>query len=96
MKKLIIIFFLITIVLSSCTKDVPPVTGPTTAEKARDLLYDLMKDWYLWYKDLPVVILSDYKDPAELMAALRYKKYDRWSFVADYDAFIASMQGTFV
>jgi carboxyl-terminal processing protease len=100
MKKLLIIFFLATVILSSCKKDVPPVTPPastpTTAEKGRDALYGLMKEWYFWYKDLPAVTLSGYKDPYELMTALRYKPLDRWSFVADYDAFIASMQGTFV
>jgi C-terminal processing protease CtpA/Prc len=55
-----------------------------------------MKDWYFWYKDLPAITLTDYKDPYELMDALRYKPKDRWSFVADYDAFVASMQGSFV
>jgi carboxyl-terminal processing protease len=96
MKKLIIILILVSIVSVSCKKEVPPADTNTLTEQARDGLYDLMKEWYYWYKDLPVVTLKDYKDPYELMTALRYKPLDRWSFVADYDAFIASMQGIFV
>ena len=96
MKKLLIIIFLVILIFSSCKKDVPPATTETAAEQARDALYDLMKDWYYWYKNLPTVTLTDYKDPYELMTALRYKPLDRWSFVADYDSFVASMQGTFV
>jgi C-terminal processing protease CtpA/Prc len=96
MKKLFIILLLATMVFSSCKKDVLPETTYTIAEQARDGLYDLMKEWYFWYKDLPVVTLKDFKDPYELMDTLRYKPLDRWSFVADYDSFVASMQGIFV
>ena len=31
-----------------------------------------------------------------LLEAMRYKALDRWSFVADYDEFVAMMQGDFV
>ena len=99
MKKLFIILFLAIVIFSSCKKDVPPAAPPppTAAETGRDALYSLMTDWYLWYKQLPAnVVLSSYKDPYELMDALRYKPTDRWSFVADYNEFVASMQGSFV
>jgi carboxyl-terminal processing protease len=97
MKKLFILLFLITTVFSSCKKDVPPATIVTVAEQARDGLYDLLKEWYLWNDSLPATVtLKNYKDPYELMTALRYKPLDRWSFVADYNSFVASMQGTFV
>jgi C-terminal processing protease CtpA/Prc len=99
MKKIYIIVLIASVLLASCKKDVTPVTttDPDLDKKeARDALYSLMNEWYYWYKQLPVVTLSDYKDPYELMNALRYKPLDRWSFVADYNEFIASMQGTFV
>jgi carboxyl-terminal processing protease len=96
MKKLLIIFFIVSVLVSSCKKEVPPAITVTSAELARDALYDLMREWYYWYKDLPAVTMKNYKDPYELMTALRYKPLDRWSFVADYDSFEASMQGTFV
>jgi carboxyl-terminal processing protease len=97
MKKIILPLFLIIIALGSCKKDVKPANtiDPAVAQD-RDALYSLMNDWYFWYKNLPAVTLSDYKDPYALMDALRYKVLDRWSFVADYNAFVASMQGTFV
>jgi carboxyl-terminal processing protease len=95
MKKLFSILILAAVVLTSCKKEVAPATDPA-AESARDALYSLMNEWYFWYKNIPTVTLKDYKDPYELMNALRYKTLDRWSFVSDFDAFVASMQGTFV
>ncbi|MGQ9620221.1 MAG: S41 family peptidase [Bacteroidales bacterium] len=96
MKKLWISIVYILIILISCKKEeIKPVTNNTEAE-ANEALYELMYEWYLWYNNLPHVKPSAYTDPYELMAALRYKPYDRWSFVADYKEFIASMEGTFV
>ncbi len=34
--------------------------------------------------------------PEDILEALRYKTRDKWSFVTDYESFMASMQGTFV
>jgi C-terminal processing protease CtpA/Prc len=94
------IYFVVLIALTffgSCKKDVSPDNNTVLLnQQGRDALDSLMREWYYWYKYLPVVTLSDYKDPYELMDALRYKALDKWSFVADYDAFVASMQGTFV
>jgi carboxyl-terminal processing protease len=96
MKKLLIIFSLTAILFSSCKKEVPPSDTYTITEQARDQLYLLMKDWYLWYNRMPAVTLENYKDPYELMRAVRFDSLDRWSFVADYDAYVANMMGTFV
>lgn len=96
MKKLYILLIILPLLFSSCKKEVTPVTNTTANEAARDALDELMKEWYLWYKEMPVVTVKDYKDPYELMDAERYKAIDRWSFVADYASFMASMQGSFV
>jgi len=96
MKKLLYpILFLV--LFSACSKEdpAPPVTVGI-AEQAKDSLYYLMHRWYYWYDVMPTVNRDDYDDPYELMEAMRYKPLDRWSFVADYDEFIAQMQGTFV
>lgn len=67
---------------------------------ARDSLYSIMKEFYLWY-DMPEATSitesnkGDYKDPYELLEAMRYKALDRWSIVSDYDALEAIYQGTF-
>jgi carboxyl-terminal processing protease len=100
MKKLFFLPIVLLVLFISCKKDnIAPdgsVPSTTAEQQGRDALYNLMKEWYFWYKNLPVITIADYKDPYELMDALRYKQFDRWSFVADYDAFTASMQGTFV
>jgi carboxyl-terminal processing protease len=97
MKKFIPLLLLIISVLAACKKEVVPSDNIDPAiARDRDALYNLMTDWYLWYTNLPAVTTSDYKDPYALMDALRYKPLDRWSFVADFTAYNAAMQGTFV
>ncbi|HPC97630.1 MAG TPA: S41 family peptidase [Bacteroidales bacterium] len=96
-RKNLILIIAALLLAGACKKDdIQPVTNTSGETKANEALYSLMKEWYLWYDKLPVVKASDYKDPYELMVDLRYKQYDRWSFVADYASFVASMQGTFV
>jgi carboxyl-terminal processing protease len=99
MKKLIFLTFIILALLSSCKKpEDPPVIidNTLTDAMARDSLYFLMKQWYYWYDLMPAVTKENYSDPYDLMDAMRYKEFDKWSFVADYNEFIAEMQGEFV
>lgn len=94
MRKLFILSVLITLIFASCKKD--PVQPEVTPAMARDSLYYIMNDWYYWYDKMPTVRKEDYTDPYELMDAMMYKTLDRWSFVADYDEFLAEMAGSFV
>jgi carboxyl-terminal processing protease len=97
MKNLYVLLIILPLFLNSCKKEeVSPIVNTTANEAARDALYSLMNEWYLWYKEMPVVTVKDYKDPYELINATRYKTLDRWSFVADYASFMAQFQGTFV
>ncbi len=96
MKKLLLITVLIIPILYGCKKDPDPVDEYTLDERARDGLYDLMKYAYLWYNTMPTVKLSEFDGPEEILEDLRFLPKDRWSFVTDYDSFMASMQGTFV
>ena len=98
MKKYnILLLLILSLLVASCQKeDIPPADLPTDDEKARDALWDLMKEWYYWYKELPQVTLSDYSNPADLMDVLRYKPLDRWSYVIDYEYFNSIQQGSFV
>lgn len=99
MKYLLIIIFIIPLIFNSCKKEeIKPVTNTTSAEEqARDAFYDLMQSWYLWYKQMPSVTVTDYKDPIELLNAIRYRPVDRWSFVMDYNTYVSRMvQGVFV
>jgi C-terminal processing protease CtpA/Prc len=95
MKRLIVVILLIPIFITSCKKkDVTPAY--TTDEMARDHLYDVMNQYYLWYDLMPVVTKENYKTPYTLLDAMMYKTFDRWSFVETYDEYLAQMNGTFV
>lgn len=107
MKKLLFLFIAILSLAYSCKKEDPQPeptnnntnnTTPTgvTPAMARDSLYYIMKEWYLWYDKIPAVTKENYSDPYKLLEAMRYKDLDRWSFVADYDEFLKEMQGSFV
>ena len=96
MKKTVLILALIIPLLHSCKKDPDPVNTPTTEEKARDALYDLMQYAYLWYNYMPTVKVSDYTGPEDLLEALRYKPRDKWSFVTTWDGYLAMVTGAFV
>lgn len=97
MKKLFYIAIIITLLFSSCKKDPEPVvdTGLTDS-MARDSLYYLMRQWYYWYDQMPTIKKENYTDPYQLLEAMKYKTLDKWSFVADYNEFVAEMQGEFV
>jgi C-terminal processing protease CtpA/Prc len=94
MKKILMISVLLSLIISCRKEDVADTVK--LAREARDGLYALMDSVYYWYELMPTVNVDDYSDPYEILDALRYKKLDRWSFVADYKAFIDEMEGTFV
>jgi len=97
--KLLFIAILSLSLFASCKKEPATTTPPNTTvtpAMARDSLYYIMNDWYLWNTLMPTVNKDSYADPYLLMDAMRYKELDRWSFVADYDQFMAQMEGSFV
>jgi hypothetical protein len=96
MKKLFYIAIIIPLLFSSCKKDPDPIVTGLTDAMARDSLYYLMRQWYYWYDKMPTVKKEDYPDPYKLLVAMEYKTLDKWSFVADYNEFVAEMQGEFV
>ncbi len=66
-----------------------------TIKRVNKELFSLMKEYYLWYKYLPANIdYLDYSDPQELMDALRYEEYDKWSYVQTMEEFYQFSQGT--
>ncbi len=86
--RLFLLTLLFPLFLFSCKKDEPVAPErPTVEEQARDQLYKIMQDWYLWYDKMPEVNVDDYKGPEDLLEALRYKELDKWSFVADKSLF---------
>ena len=95
MKKIVFLLLTIALIFSGCKKD-DEEKQKTVAEEARDGFYSLMQTYYLWNDKMPEVNPGDYADPYELLEAIRYTDYDKWSFVADYDEFVAEMSGSFV
>ena len=93
MKKIILIFTVCIVILSSCKKP----SSDETPLMARDTLYKIMNQWYYWYDKMPAVNKENYSDPYELLEAMRYKELDsQSSYVIDYDTYMAQMQGTSV
>jgi carboxyl-terminal processing protease len=95
-NRLFLIIILLVSFFASCKKDNVTQSDTQFAAMSRDTLYEIMNSWYYWNDIMPVVNKDDYADPYLLMDAMRYKPLDRWSFVADYDQFVAEMQGSFV
>lgn len=100
-KKLFLIPIILLALITSCKKDTVTPAGNVTATMARDSLYYIMKEFYFWYNmpeatGVNEVTKGNYQDPYELLEGMRYETLDRWSFVADYNEFLAEMQGTFV
>ncbi len=48
--------------------------------KQKEFLYDLFKTQYLWYEQVPEVDYTPYNTPQDMIDALKYSAYDRWSF----------------
>ncbi|MCD6202501.1 MAG: hypothetical protein J7K46_11905 [Bacteroidales bacterium] len=78
--------------ISSCKKEEPLPPEPSVEEKARDELYKIMQDWYLWYDKMPEVEPKDFTNPQELLDTLIYKPLDKWSFIADKSIFESYFQ----
>jgi carboxyl-terminal processing protease len=96
MKKFGILLLLTIIGLSSCKKNVTPANTETVDQIARDSLYYYMNEYYFWYKLMPVVVKTDYQDPYALLDAMKYKTFDRWSFMQTYAQYVAQTTGSFV
>jgi|WetSurMetagenome_2_1015567.scaffolds.fasta_scaffold00397_13 carboxyl-terminal processing protease len=96
MKKLLLIIVIFLSLFASCKKDnVTPVDTGVTPAMARDSLYYIMKEFYFWYNLMPEVTKEDYDDPYKLLDAMRYATLDRWSFILNYDEYMAQKNGTF-
>ena len=71
----------------TCERD---ILNPEQNKLTREVLYDVMKEWYLWYDTMPVVNPDDYHSLNALLDALRLDPTDRWSTVMsteEYDMY---------
>jgi carboxyl-terminal processing protease len=77
---------------TACKKD----TEKSEIEIVNSEIYNLLKDVYLWYNNLPDVDPADFATPQELMDVLRYDVYDRWSVVLTKDEYYSFDQGEMI
>jgi len=82
-------------------KSIGNVTAPENCSMTNQnkYVYDVMHDSYLWYDKVPLLDYTEskYSSPAILLEDLKYKKYDKWSFVttvAYYNQYFE--EGTFI
>ncbi|MEZ4452154.1 MAG: S41 family peptidase [Nannocystaceae bacterium] len=70
--------------LTACIDPVavdPPDDCSTNSQNAYVL--EVMKHAYLWNHEVPDLDPAAYDEPADILADLRFKEFDRWSRVAD-------------
>lgn len=91
---LFILFGFILAFLPACEKD--DVQPDDSKILARNEFYELMKEWYFWYDEMPDVDVEDYDTPEELLGALRHLPYDRFSYIASKSEFENVVQGKYI
>lgn len=82
------------LLLITCERD---ILNPEQNKLTKSVLYDVMKEWYLWYDSMPEVNPDDYHSLNALLDALRYSPTDKWSHVMsteEYDRFYG--QGEYI
>jgi len=70
-------------------------TGSCSIAAQNQTVYDIMRDIYLWYDQIPVVNPASYDSPEELLEAIRYLPIDRFSYInlaEDDSAFLGEGQ----
>ena len=83
--SIIILFFYSGCFFNNGSKSIGNVAAPEncTLLNQNKYIYDVMHDSYLWYDQVPELdyTRNKYSSPALLLEDLKYKKYDKWSFV---------------
>ncbi|WP_438017745.1 S41 family peptidase [Sorangium sp. So ce315] len=85
------------LVTTGCSPSGEPVapTADCSTSGQNEFLFNLMKDVYLWYEDVPDLDHSSYASPEALLADLVDRSRDRWSYISiksDYEAYFREGQ----
>jgi len=84
--------FLLLIILSftGCEK------GKNKYGEANMVLYNFMTENYYWRDKMPLVDVESYKDPWELMDALRYSPVDKWSYIGKNEFWVVQKRESYI
>ncbi len=92
MKKFtLLVFPLFIILLIACSSDSSDESSDRTSDECpvsekNQIVYEIMKDMYLWYDQIPDVNPEAYNSPEELLEDLKYE-LDKWSFIMTQEEF---------
>jgi C-terminal processing protease CtpA/Prc len=56
-------------------------TQNCSQKNQKKIVYNTMRDSYLWYEYLPDIEYNDYNSTQSLLDDLRYSEYDKWSYI---------------
>jgi len=96
----IVISIVLIIIFSSCGNSESSYTNDNTTfdEQQKSFLYSLFKTEYLWSNKVEDVEYDKYETPQEMIDALKYEVYDKWSYSQtrqEYDDFANQVGGGF-
>ncbi len=86
-RILIILIVLFALPFASCKKE-----EEEPYNEDNELYYDFMKEWYFWTDEIPAINPSSYNSIFDVLEAVRYRELDRWSYIMDYQDFLAYFQ----
>jgi carboxyl-terminal processing protease len=89
LRPLLYLFIAMAIFITACSKDDDP---EPEKNEVNEEFYEFMKDWYFWNDNIPNVNPSSYEDIYEVLEAIRFRPLDRWSFITNWQEFLAYFQ----
>jgi|WetSurMetagenome_2_1015567.scaffolds.fasta_scaffold01186_8 hypothetical protein len=81
---------LLTLLLTGCKKTT------NIYDDAKLCLYNFMAENYFWKDRMPAVDIESYKDPWELLGALKYSPTDKWSYIGKPFLWLLQNNGNYV
>lgn len=74
----------------ACQKDNDKPNDKDSSEN--HVFYEFMQEWYYWNTLIPNIDPDSYSNIHQVLEAIRYKELDRWSYIADYQEYLAFFQ----
>ena len=75
--------------IAACGKDDDPEPA---INEVNEEFFEFMKDWYFWNDNIPNINPSSYENIFDVLEAIRFRPLDRWSFIINWQEFLAYFQ----